>query len=42
MQLVILQKKNDTLSTLIVRYLHDLGAHGGRGTTMQPIRKTGS
>ena len=38
----IILQKNDTISTLIVRYFHDVVAHGGRGATMQEIRKTGN
>ena len=37
----IILQKNDTASTLIVRYCHDVVGHGGRGATMQEIRKTG-
>ena len=37
----IILQKNDTISTLIIRYCHDVVAHGGRGATMQEIRKTG-
>ena len=40
MHLIILSK-NNTISTLIVRYCHDVVAHLGRCTTMQKIRKTG-
>ena len=37
----IILQKNDTISTLIIRYCHDVVAHGGRGALMQEIRKTG-